>query len=99
MKLKFICLRNKMRKIFMKTIDRDERIKRKQLPLYVEKDEHGFYVIECPLFTGCYTQGETLDEALQNIREVIELVLEEKTNMDIYKSYNLREFSLQTITF
>lgn len=83
----------------MKTIDRDERIKRKQLPLYVEKDEDGFYVKECSLFTGCYTQGETLDEALQNIREVIELVLEEKTNMDIYKSYNLREFSLQTISF
>jgi len=30
--------------------------------------------VECPLFRGCYTQGKTLDEALKNIKEVIELV-------------------------
>ena len=53
--------------------------KNKQLPLLVEKDEDGYYVIECPVFEGCYTQGETLDEALKNIREVIDLILEEKT--------------------
>ncbi len=47
------------------------------LPLLVERGEDGFYVIECPLFEGCYTQGKTLDEALANIGEVIELVLEE----------------------
>ncbi|HPO55859.1 MAG TPA: type II toxin-antitoxin system HicB family antitoxin [Ignavibacteriaceae bacterium] len=53
--------------------------KKRQLPLLVEKDEDGYYVIECPVFEGCYTQGETLDEALKNIREVIDLILEEKT--------------------
>lgn len=45
------------------------------LPLFVEKDEDGFYVVEYPLFEGCYTQGKTLDEALKNIREVIGLVM------------------------
>ena len=50
------------------------------LPLIVEKDEEGFYVVECPLFSGCYTQGKTPDEALKNIREVIGLCLEEKEN-------------------
>ncbi len=72
--------------------------KRKQIPLYVEKDEDNVYVVECPLFDGCYTQGKTLDEALKNIREVIDLVLEEKTNRVILNSYNPREFSLHTIT-
>jgi predicted RNase H-like HicB family nuclease len=42
-------------------------------PLFVEKDEGGLYVVECPLFEGCYTQGKTLDEALKNIRDVIYL--------------------------
>lgn len=51
-----------------------------RLPLVVEKDEAGFYVVECPVFEGCYSQGKTLDEALKNIREVISLVLEEKKN-------------------
>ncbi len=48
-----------------------------QFPVLVEEDEDGFFVVECPLLQGCYTQGKTLDEALQNIREVIELCLED----------------------
>lgn len=69
-----------------------------QLPLFVEKDEDGFYVIECPLFEGCYSQGKTLDEALKNIREVIRLIIEEKKNKEILKSYHPQELSLHTIT-
>jgi predicted RNase H-like HicB family nuclease len=71
---------------------------KKQIPLLVEKDEDDFYVVECPLFEGCYTQGKTLDEALKNIREVIELILEEKDNRKILRSYKPREISLHTIT-
>jgi predicted RNase H-like HicB family nuclease len=69
-----------------------------QLPLFVEKDEDGFYVVECPLFEGCYTQGKTIDQALKNIREVIELILEEKDTRKTLQSYRPREISLHTIT-
>ena len=69
-----------------------------QFPLFVEKDEDGFYVIECPIFDGCYSQGKTLDEALKNIREVIRLVIGEKKNQEILKSYHPQELSLHTIT-
>lgn len=68
------------------------------LPLLVEKGEDDFYVVECPLFEGCYSQGETIDEALRNIKEVIHLILEEKKSRDIFKSYHPREISLHTIT-
>jgi len=51
--------------------------KKVHLPVLVEKDEDGFFVVECPLLQGCYTQGKTLDEALKNIHEVIELCLAE----------------------
>ena len=71
--------------------------KNKQFPVFVEKDEDG-YVVECPLFRGCYSQGETLDEALNNIREVIELCLEEKENVEILKWYHPLEISLHTIS-
>ena len=47
-----------------------------QLPIFIEKDEDGFYVVECPLFSGCYSQGKTMDEAMKNIREVIEMTIE-----------------------
>lgn len=69
-----------------------------QFPLFVEKDEDGFYVVECPLFEGCYAQGKTLDQTLKNVRKVIELVLEEKDNRNILHSYRPREISLHTIT-
>jgi predicted RNase H-like HicB family nuclease len=69
-----------------------------QLPLFVEKDEDGFYVVECPILEGCYSQGKTLDEALKNIREVIKLVLEEKENRELLKNYRPRELSFHTIT-
>ena len=56
------------------------KIKNSRFPVFVEKDEDGFYVVECPVFRGCYSQGKTLDQALINIREAIELCLEEKEN-------------------
>lgn len=69
-----------------------------QVPVFIEKDEDGFYVVECPLFEGCYSQGKTMDEALRNIREVIELITEEKKNRDILEKYHPEELSLHTIT-
>jgi predicted RNase H-like HicB family nuclease len=69
-----------------------------QVPVFIEKDEDGFYVVECPLFEGCYSQGRTVDEALRNIREVIQLVMEEKKNRDLLETYHPTELSLHTIT-
>ena len=43
----------------------------------LEPDEESGYVVTCPSLSGCYSQGETIDEALSNIREAIELCLED----------------------
>ena len=40
-------------------------------------EESGYVVTTCPSLSGCYSQGETIDEALSNIREAIELCLED----------------------
>ena len=42
----------------------------------IEKDEDGFYVGSVPALRGCHTQGKTIDELLENIKEAIELCLE-----------------------
>ena len=47
------------------------------LPILIELDEDGYYIVSCPLFRGCHSYGETIDDALENIREVIALCLEE----------------------
>ena len=41
----------------------------------IEKDENGFYAW-CPELKGCQSQGATLEEAIANIKEAIELYLE-----------------------
>ena len=43
----------------------------------IERDEDGFYVGEVPQLKACYSQGKTLDELMANIKEVIELCLED----------------------
>ena len=43
----------------------------------IERDEDGFYVGEVPQLRACYTQGRTLDELMDNIKEVIKLCLDE----------------------
>ena len=48
-----------------------------QYPVVVREAEEGGYWVSCPVLEGCYSQGETIDEALTNIREAIALCLEE----------------------
>jgi predicted RNase H-like HicB family nuclease len=46
----------------------------------IERDEDGFFVGEVPQLRACYSQGRTLDDLMENIREVFELILEEQEN-------------------
>ena len=48
------------------------------LPLIVEKGIDGFYIIECPILEGCFTQGKTMDELIKNIDEAVQLHFEEE---------------------
>jgi len=42
----------------------------------VEQDEDGIFVVECPTFPGCISQGATRKEALANIQDAIEGYIE-----------------------
>jgi predicted RNase H-like HicB family nuclease len=41
----------------------------------IEKDENGYYAF-CPELEGCQSQGDTFEDALNNVKEAIELYLE-----------------------
>jgi len=41
----------------------------------IEKDENGFFAY-CPALRGCQTQGDSLDEVIDNIKEAMELYIE-----------------------
>ncbi len=47
----------------------------------VEKDKDGYFA-SCPELQGCYTQGDTYEEALANIKDAIKLHVEDRIEDD-----------------
>ena len=47
----------------------------------VEQDEDGLYIASVPLLQGCYTQGETYEEAMANIKDAIRLHIEARREL------------------
>ncbi len=43
----------------------------------IEKDQEGYFAF-CPELQGCYTQGESYEEALENIRDAVRLHVEDR---------------------
>ena len=50
-------------------------MKKQVFTVLIEKDENGTYVAEVPDLKGCYTQGDSVEEVMKNIKEVIEMCL------------------------
>ena len=64
-----------------------------QLPILIEKDEDGYFA-SCPDLQGCYTQGETYEEALKNIEDAIKLHLaDRKDEIDAIPEHRNLSFS------
>ncbi|KAF0141086.1 MAG: hypothetical protein FD122_1738 [Stygiobacter sp.] len=71
-----------------------------QLNAIIEKDENGYYAY-VPELKGCFSQGESFEEALQNIREAAELYIEsmdeqEKSSLQA-KSFFIAPLNIQPL--
>jgi predicted RNase H-like HicB family nuclease len=42
----------------------------------INRDEDGVWIVECPAIPGCVSQGQTKDEAVQNIQDAIHQCLQ-----------------------
>jgi len=51
-------------------------MKKYKFRIFIEKDEDGVYIVECPALKGCYSQGDTIEEAIENIKDAICLHIE-----------------------
>ncbi|GAB7387106.1 hypothetical protein BSNK01_09420 [Bacillaceae bacterium] len=49
----------------------------------LSKGEDGYVIAECPVLPGCTTQGRTREEAIENIKEAIQLHLEIRREMGL----------------
>jgi predicted RNase H-like HicB family nuclease len=56
---------------------------KRSVPVILLPDEDGGYSVFVPLFPACTTQGETAQEALENAKEAMELILEEPSEDDL----------------
>jgi len=52
-------------------------MQRLTLPIIVEGDQDGYFVT-CPALQGCYSQGETYEKAVENIKDAIRLHVEDR---------------------
>jgi len=67
-----------------------------QLPIILEQDEDGVYIVSCPLFRGCHSYGDSVEEAMKNIREVIYLCLEETPVAQLNRYIGYRELVVKS---
>ncbi len=49
-----------------------------KLKVILEPSDEGGFTVSVPSLPGCISEGDTLEEALENIREAIDLYLEEE---------------------
>lgn len=75
--------------------NKDKKIEKEVLKfntVFLEEDGGG-YSVNVPTLPGCFSQGNTFEEAVANIKEAIELYLEdEKEDRELLKYRSSREF-------
>jgi predicted RNase H-like HicB family nuclease len=60
----------------------------------IDRDEDGAWVVECPAIPGCVSQGESKEEALENIKDAIKLCLEVRAERGLPLSIESRQIEV-----
>jgi predicted RNase H-like HicB family nuclease len=64
------------------------------VPILIETDEDGVFIVSCPQFKGCHAAGKTIDEALARIKEVIELCMNDTEPDELNTFVGFREVEI-----
>jgi predicted RNase H-like HicB family nuclease len=66
-----------------------------KIQVVLEPSEEGGYTVYVPSLPGCISEGDTIDEAMANIKEAIELYLEpEKIELNNSDKFLIKEIAL-----
>lgn len=65
-------------------LKRSEKVAQYDLPLKIEPQKEGGFVVTCPVWPDCYAQGDTVDEAVLEITAVAQSLIE------LYKDEGLK---------
>jgi predicted RNase H-like HicB family nuclease len=70
---------------------------KKHFPIIIEQDKDGVYIVECPLFKGCRSYGHSIDEAVSNIKEAIEVCADDAHIEDQPTFVGIRDIELAIV--
>ena len=72
-------------------------MKNYKFTITIEKDKNGYFAF-CPELQGCYAQGETYEETVDNIRDVVRLHIKDRAeDKEIIPKFE--SISLTTLEF
>ncbi|MBF0258732.1 MAG: type II toxin-antitoxin system HicB family antitoxin [Desulfamplus sp.] len=60
----------------------------------IDRDEDGMWIVECPSIPGCVSQGQTKDEALDNIRDAIYQCLQVRSELGFPLTIETRQIEV-----
>lgn len=63
---------------------RSEKVLEYELPIQINPQKDGGFVVTCPVWSDCYAQGDTLDKAVLEITAVAQSLIE------LYKEEGLK---------
>jgi predicted RNase H-like HicB family nuclease len=66
--------------------------------IYIEKNEDGWLTGQCEQLTQAISQGENLDDLMENMKDAIELVLEYQREKFLDKYKTVKEYSVKDLT-
>ena len=62
-----------------------------KLTISLDRDEDGVWIVECPSIPGCVSQGSTREDAVENIKEAIQLCLEVRAEQGLPLTIETRQ--------
>jgi predicted RNase H-like HicB family nuclease len=65
------------------------------ITIFQDQDEDGMYVAECPAIPGCVSQGQTEEEAEQNIHQAIKECLEVRAEQGLPLTVPTRQIEVE----
>ena len=69
-------------------------MKKREFYIVIEKDEDGYLVGTVPGLKGAYSYGRDFDELMVNMKEVIELCLEEKNDTEEFEFVGIQKIEV-----
>jgi len=71
-----------------------KKTRRYHLPVLIEQDEDGVFIVSIPTLRGCRSCGHTLDKAMENIAEAAALCLEDEKPVSGAAFVGLRDLEI-----